>query len=50
MSHWKTTLCGVALTTITAVQAYDGHKGWQGYVGAALIASFGFLAKDFDKQ
>lgn len=46
--NYKTTLCGVALAGIAAVQNYSGGGGWKGYVGAALIAVFGALMKDFN--
>ena len=47
MQNWKTTLCGIALATITAIEGYQGHD-WKGYVSAALIAIFGSFAKDFN--
>lgn len=47
MSNWKTTLCGVALAVIPAIEGFQGHD-WKGYVTAALTAAFGFLAKDFN--
>ncbi len=48
MKNWKTTLCGLGIAAITAVQAYNGHD-WKGYIGAALVAAFGVLVKDFNK-
>lgn len=46
-ANWKTTVCGIALAMIPAIEGYQGHD-WKGYVSAALIAAFGFLAKDFN--
>jgi hypothetical protein len=48
MKNWKTTLCGVALAAIVAVQNYNGQNNWQGYLGAVLIAAIGALSKDFN--
>lgn len=47
MNNWKTTICGLALAMIPAIEGYQGHD-WKGYVSACLIAGFGFLAKDFN--
>lgn len=49
LTHWKTTVCGLVIAGAQAIQAYSGHD-WKGYVQAAAIAAFGFLAKDFNKQ
>lgn len=47
MKNWKTTICGIALAAIPAIEGYQGND-WKGYVSAALIAIFGYLAKDFN--
>ena len=48
MKNWKTTVCGLVIAAATAVQTYNGHAGWHGYVTAAAIAVFGVLVKDFN--
>ena len=47
-ANYKTTLCGLAGAALLAVQNYNGGGGWKGYVGAALVAVFGGLMKDFN--
>jgi hypothetical protein len=48
MKNWKTSVCGLVIAGVTAVEAYQGNGGWKGYLMAAGIAMFGLLVKDFD--
>lgn len=48
MKNWKTTLCGFAIAALEAINNYQGHGNWKGYVSAGLIAGFGVLVKDFN--
>lgn len=47
MKNWKTTICGLLLAVIPAIEGYQGSD-WKGYVAATLVAAFGFLSKDFN--
>lgn len=50
MKNWKTTLIGVLLAVAVAVEPLisTGSIDWKAVIIAALIAAFGFLAKDHD--
>lgn len=48
MQNWKTTVCGAAAAALLALGNYAGPNTWQGYVGAAVIALLGALAKDYN--
>ncbi len=48
MKNWRTTVCGLALAVVAAVQNYNGANTWQGWLGVILIAALGALAKDFN--
>lgn len=48
MKNWKTTFIGAAMAVIIAVQPIleTGQVNWKQIGFAALIAAFGYLAKD----
>ena len=49
MKNWKTSLVGCIIAVCVAIQPLLGATGkldWKSIVIAALIAGFGFLAKD----
>ena len=48
MANYKTTIIGIVMAVLMAMQTYDGSKGWKGYAMAAAMAIFGFMAKDFN--
>ena len=50
MKNWKTTLVGVLLAVVVAIQPIvsTGIVDWGLLVIAALIAALGVLAKDFN--
>lgn len=50
MKNWKTTLVGVLLAVVVAIQPIvsTGKVDWGQLVIAALIAALGVLAKDFN--
>ena len=53
MKNWKTTLMGIVLASMLAVQPLaDGDvnlkKDWHRFVLAISIAVFGYFAKDHD--
>jgi hypothetical protein len=51
MKNWKTTLIGAVIAVATAVQPSisNGQIDWKAVGMGALIALFGFLAKDAEK-
>jgi hypothetical protein len=49
MKSWKTTIIGAAIAALMAIQNFQGNGDAKQYVVAALIAAFGFLAKDFNQ-
>jgi hypothetical protein len=48
VNNWKTTLFGVIAAAATALSNYSGANNWQGYMAAAAMAAFGFIAKDYN--
>ena len=54
MKNWKTTLFGLIGAVWIAVQplittgTFDLSKEWKNLVGAAIVAAFSFVAKDFN--
>lgn len=54
MANYKTTIIGllgaiwIALQPFLTTQGFDISKDWKNLVGAAIVAAFGFLAKDFN--
>jgi hypothetical protein len=50
MTNWKTTLCGCLAAIMIAIAPIlqSGTVDWKALVIAALVAAFGFLAKDFN--
>lgn len=51
MKNWKTTLVGLLIAVLIAIQPIieTGEAKWTAVILAAAIAAFGFIAKDFDK-
>ena len=51
MKNWKTTLVGLLIAVLIAIQPIieTGEAKWTTVILAAAIAAFGFIAKDFDK-
>ena len=54
MKNWKTTLLGLTGAVWIAVQplittgTFNLQKEWKNLVGAAIVAAFSFVAKDFN--
>lgn len=51
MKSWKTTFVGILGAAWLAIEPIvsTGHIDWKKTVLAAIVAAFGYLAKDFDK-
>lgn len=50
MKNWKTTVLGVITAVIIAIAPIleTGEVKWQALVLAAVVAAFGYFAKDHD--
>lgn len=54
MKNYKSTLIGVigsiwiAIQPFLTTQGFDISKDWKSLVGAAFVAGFGFVVKDFN--
>jgi hypothetical protein len=54
MKNWKTTLIGcvgaiwIAIQPIIATGEFDFSKDWKNLIGAAFVAGFSFVVKDFN--
>ena len=47
MKNWKTTLVGLGLAILIAMQTFDIHE-WETWLYPVGIAALGYLAKDFN--
>jgi len=50
MKNWKTTLTGIFIAIVVAVAPIlqTGEIEWKNVILAAIIAAFGYFAKDHD--